>query len=309
MTPSASPSPQDSAHPSPQDLTELLSEVYDADRMANNPRTRDFLEAGERLLHTDLVRDAGRAAATKGRPPFEEVLAWLSRRRVVTEALRASKPDPSKPRDAGPTEAAYRYRWRTQAGYLRDLAIWALSPRMRRPKEIQYADGIIDAVRDDDRALPAAIGEITATEVQALKGDPAFRLQMIFQATLAHDAQVADALYRIDKAHVDAWTEFARRSYAKLGLQLRKGIDFAQLGCALHAAGEGVMFRAMLSPRPDHTPPAPAELLNLIAKALVAATADTGDDMTLEDVLNDFVERNRSRRSGKTAQDTGLTTE
>ena len=71
------------------------------------------------MLHSDLVRDAGRAAATKGRPPFEEVLAWLSRRRVVTEALRASKPDPSKPRDASPTEAAYRYRWRTQAGYLR----------------------------------------------------------------------------------------------------------------------------------------------------------------------------------------------
>ena len=67
--------------------------------------------------------------------------------------------------------------------------------------------------------MSSAIDEITATEVQALKGDPAFRLQMIFQATLAHDAQVADALSRIDKAHVDAWTEFARRSYAKLGLQ------------------------------------------------------------------------------------------
>jgi hypothetical protein len=63
------------------------------------------------------------------------------------------------------------------------------------------------------------------------------------------------------------------------------------------------MFRAMLSPRPDPIPPAPAELLNLIAKALVAATADTGDDMTLEDVLNDLVERNRSRRSRETAQD------
>ena len=103
---------------------------------------------------------------------------------VVTEALRASKPDPSKPRDA-PTEAAYRYRWRTQAGYLRDLVIWALSPRMRRPKEIQYADLIIDAVRDGDREMSSAIDEITATEVQALKGDPAFRLQMIFQAALA----------------------------------------------------------------------------------------------------------------------------
>jgi hypothetical protein len=311
MTPPASPVPQDSTPPSPQDLTEFLSEVYDADRMANNPRTRDFLEAGERLLHSDLVRDAGHAAATKGkgRPPFEEVLAWLSRRRVVTEALRASRPDPSKPRDAGPTEAAYRYRWRTQAGYLRDLVIWTLSPRMRRPKEIQYADLIIDTVRDGDRELPSAIGEITATEVQALKEDLAFRLQMIFQATLAHDAQVADALHRIDKAHVDAWTEFARRSYAKLGLQPRKGIDFAQLGCALHAAGEGVMFRAMLSPRPDHAPPPPADLLNLIAKALVAATADTGDGMTLDDVLNDFVERNRGRRSKETAQDSLLTIE
>jgi hypothetical protein len=180
---------------------------------------------------------------------------------------------------------------------------------MRRPKEIQYADLIIDAVRNDDRELPSAIGEITATEVQALKGDPAFRLQMIFQATLAHDAQVADALHRIDKAHVDAWTEFARRSYAKLGLEPREGIEFDQIGCALHAAGEGVMFRAMLSPRPDHTPPAPAELLNLIAKALVVATAKTGDGKTLEDVLNDLVKRNRSRRSEETAQDAELTIE
>src|SRR5579859_5400802 len=111
-----------------KDLTELLSEVYDADRLANNPRTRDFLEAGERLLRDDLVRDTGQRSSARGRPPFEEVLAWLSRRRVVTEALRAWKPNPAKSGDSGPTEAAYRYRWRTQVGYLRDLVIWALSP-------------------------------------------------------------------------------------------------------------------------------------------------------------------------------------
>jgi hypothetical protein len=283
-----------SSSPPEPDLAELLSEVYDADRMANNPRTRDFLEAGKRLLYDDLVRDAGRPAATKGRPPFEEVLAWLSRRRVVTEALRAWKPDPRKARDSGPTEAAYRYRWRTQAGYLRDLVIWALSPRMDRPKEIRYADGIIDKVQSGERRLPSAISEITATEVKVLREDPAFRLQMIFQATLAHDAQVADALHRIDKANVDAWTEFARRSYAKLGLRPRKGMeDFRLLGCALHAAGEGVMFRAMLPPRPDHAPPPPAELLDLIAKALVIATAETEVDKTLDEFLDEFVQKHR----------------
>jgi hypothetical protein len=278
-----------------QDLTELLSEVYDLDRQAHSPRTMDFLEAGERLLHRDLARDVGQPADGKGRPPFEEVLAWLSRRRVVAEASRAWDPDSSNSaRDSGPTESAYRYRWRTQAGYLRDLVIWALSPRMERPNQIEYADEIIDTVQQGQRELPAAIEEITAHEVQELKEDKPFRLQMVFQATLAHDPQVADGLHRIDKANVNAWTEFAQRSFDKLGLQVREDVGFELLGCALHAAGEGVMFREMLPPeRPDHTPPAPAQLLSLMAKALVIASADPGDGKTLDEILNEFVERKR----------------
>jgi hypothetical protein len=275
-----------------RDMTELLSEVYDADRLANNPRTIDFLEAGERLLRNDLLRDAGDPTDAKGRPPFEEVLAWLTRRRVVREAQRAREEPGGDVANSCPTEAAYRYRWHTQAGYLRDLVIWALSPRMERPDEIGYASELIDAVQGGGR-LPDAIEEITSREVQALKEDQPFRLEMIFQATLAHDPQVADALQRIDKANVEAWTEFAERSYAKLGLRLRKEITFEQLGCALHAAGEGVMFRAMLAPRPDHTPPAPPELLALIAKALVIATADLGDGKTLNEILDQFVQRQR----------------
>jgi hypothetical protein len=268
-----------------QDLTDLLSEVWNADRQANNPRTRDFLEAGERLLCNDFLRDAGSPAAAGGRPPFEEVLAWLSRRRIVSEALRAWRPG-RRARDSGPTEAAYRYRWRTQAGYLRDLVIWALIPRMERPAEIEYASQIIEAVADGARRLPGAIDEIASAEVQALKADPAFRLQMIFQAALAPDPRVADALRRIDKANVDAWTEFAHESYAKLGLTPREGTDFAQLGRALHAAGEGVMFRAMLPTEAGHA--SPDELLSLIAKALVIATADLGDGKTLDESLGQF---------------------
>lgn len=276
-----------------EDLTGLLSEVYDADRQANNPRTKDFLKAGERLLHRDLARDTGQPEDSRGRPPFEEVLAWLSRRRVVTEALRHWKPSRSKARDSGPTEAAYRYRWRTQAGYLRDLVIWALSPRMERPNQIEYADEIIDSVERDGCQLTDAIDEIASQEVQALREDKAFRLQMIFQATLAHDHQVADALHRIDKANVDAWTDFARRSYRKLGLQLRPGMDFELLGYALHAAGEGVMFRELLPYRPGRTAPAPTKLLNLIAKALVIASVDIDDQKTIDDFLNEYVKRHR----------------
>ena len=267
--------------------TENLSEISDP-RFANDPQTIDFLEAGERLLRNDLLGDAGESGKVNARPPFEEVLAWLTRDRVVREARRARCDSGDEDADAGLTVAALRYRWASHVGYLRDLVISMLTPRMERPTEIGYASAIIDAVRRRRRRLPDAIDEIAATEVQALREDRGFRLQMIFQTTLAHDGRVAAALSDIDQANVEGWTEFARQSYAKLGLAPRPGIDFAQLGCALEAAGEGVMIRSMLAPTADRNPPAPAELLALIAKALVIATADAGDGMTLDELLDRF---------------------
>jgi hypothetical protein len=47
------------AEGSSEDLSDLLSEVRHADVLANDPCTREFLQAGERLLHDILARDAG----------------------------------------------------------------------------------------------------------------------------------------------------------------------------------------------------------------------------------------------------------
>jgi hypothetical protein len=161
---------------------------------------------------------------------------------------------------------------------------------LRKSWRGSHADDIIDSVRSGERRLSAAIHKIAVAEVQALKEDKAFRLQMVFQATLAHDDQVADALRRIDMANIDGWTEFCRRSFERLGLTPRQDVDFALLGCALHAAGEGVMFRTMVPPK-GHVTPGPADLLDLIAKALVIASADPGDGKTLDETLNELVDR------------------
>jgi hypothetical protein len=222
---------------------------------------------------------------------------------AFSESVQARKESGSESADPGPTVAAFRYRWRTQAGYLRDLVIWALSPRMERPDEPDQASKVIDAVKDGKRLLPDAVGKIASAAVRVLKADQGFRLQMIFQATLAHDPQVADALYRIDKANGEAWAESIEQTYAKLGLTLREDVDFTQLGCALHVASDGIMFRAMLPTRPGYTPPAPAELLALISKALIIATADPGDGKTIDEVLNQLVEQNCKKPHEKTDPD------
>ena len=69
----------------PEDLSDLLSEVRHADMLANDSCTREFLQAGERLLHDVLVRDAEDRPG-RGRVPFDELLACVSRRQVVDEA-------------------------------------------------------------------------------------------------------------------------------------------------------------------------------------------------------------------------------
>lgn len=269
-------------------MTKLLSDVFDSDRRANNPRTQEFLEAGERLLWNGFARDATSSAAGQQQPPFEEVLAWLSRRRVVAEAIRGwqSGGDGGKGQGSGPTEAAFRYRWRTQTAYLRDVAIWALLPRTQRSELTERACLVIERARTGACQLHEAIRQIAHGEISTFTGDPAFRMQMIFRATLADDPHVSDALHQTDEHNVNAWTEFARRSYRSLGLTLRKDLEFTQLGRALHAAGQGTLFHSILASHTTDDPSSSTELMALLVKALVIATADHGDGRTLDDVLH-----------------------
>jgi hypothetical protein len=273
-----------------RDRTELLSEVLPG--FADDPATLYFMHAGESLLHEDLAADAGAGRPGTGgsRSPFEEVLAWVSRRRVVTAAQhlrRLNKHENSKVRV---TEAAFKHRWQTQSGYLRDLAVWTLAPRLGRPSHVAGVDEIIDGVAAGKHSLPEAIRAIAEKTVAERRQDKAFRLHMVFKATLAQDELVAYMLGRIDQANVDAWSEFCRRSFAKLGLRLREGMTFEDLGCATQMAGEGALLRAILPTRRNEKLVPPAELLTLTVKALTLASVDTSDGKTIDDLLNERID-------------------
>jgi hypothetical protein len=272
-------------------LYDLLSEVWHADTLADNPRTREFLDAGQDLLRSGLARGSVQQPdpeSSKAKAPFDELLAWVSRRKVVDHAAR---------RHAGhqndqPTESAYRYRWRTQAGYLRDLVIYALRPRMATPKETAKAKEALF----DGQPLDKAIDQIAYDEVRDLNEDPAFRLQMVFQAILAHDDHVANALRRIDKTNFETWRDFYTEALKQLGIKLRPDVSVDDLAYALQAAGEGVVFRSLLPVKSETNPAALAidhknktsRPLALIAMALLAAFADSGDGRPLREVVGNL---------------------
>jgi hypothetical protein len=269
-------------------LYDLLSEVWHADTLADNPRTREFLDAGQELLRSGLARSSSEQSDPKGgggKAPFDELLAWVSRRKVVDHA--ASRYSGGK--SGQPTESAYRYRWRTQAGYLRDLVIYALRSRMATPKETAKAKDVLFKERPFDRA----IDRIAYDEVRDLNEDPAFRLQMVFQAILAHDDYVANALRRIDKTNFETWREFYQEALNQLGIKLRPDVDLDDFAYALQAAGEGVVFRSLLPAKSETIPAALAidhknktsRPLALIAMALLVAFADPGDGKPLREIV------------------------
>src|SRR6266568_5664052 len=277
------------------DLAGLLSGMRNPDKLADHPLTIACLEAGERLLHSDFARDAGQLPPAKGsRPPFEELLAWLSRRRILAEAERVQQKSRKKNTDAVPTESAFRHRWGTQVDYLRDLVVFTLMPRLHGPDQAQI-DGarcIVEKFRDEGRPLHEAIDEIAFSVVTALMQDKTFRLQLVFQATLAHDDIVKNMLHRVDQAKIRAWTDFYCWALTELGLgsdRWRPGTDIKHLAKALHATAEGVVVRALICPALHSQiaaqvlaeDPQKSSLAVVVKALLVAFVDDAGDGMAL----------------------------
>jgi hypothetical protein len=274
-------------------LDDLLSVVWYAEKDEVDDRTREFLEAGQDLLHGHLARDLNDAPATKSgrvRAPFEELLAWVSRRRVVERAKDRQSGTGTEP----PTESAYRHRWRTQTGYLRDLVVYALRPRMASPKETDKAK----AVLFEGGQLDKAIERIAYDEVRSLNEDKAFRLQMVFQAILSHDQHVSNALRRVDDTNFTAWRDFYANAIEHLGINLRPDVSLDDFAYALQAAGEGVVFRSLL-PLEEDCPEAAKAIdhenktsrpLALVAMAMLVAFSDpSGDGKDFAEVVRDLV--------------------
>jgi hypothetical protein len=268
-------------------LDDLLSEIWHADTQANNASTRELLEAGQALLHDGLACDPRdhNISGEEFQAPFEELLAWISRRRVVRRANKQG-------RDGRLSESAFRYRWRTQTGYLRDLVIYALRPRMASPQETEKATRVLS----EGKPLDQAIERIAYDEVVNLNEDKAFRLQMVFQAILSHDARVADALRRIDETNVQAWRAFYQGALDDLAIRFRPDVSLDDFAYALQTAGEGVVLRSLL-PVKNNVPLAAQAIdhdnktsrpLALIAMALLVAFADPGDGKPLRQVVREL---------------------
>lgn len=277
---------------SAEDLSDLLCEV--SQQFANDSRTRLFLQAGERLLLEGLARESGGRPQNRGaksRTLLDELSNLISRNRVLEEAQRDWESRGSEGKE--PTEGAFRYRWSEQERFLRDLVIYTTLSRLEMPRQTWDPAALLDR---QNGPADKIIDAITYHEVSDHYHDKSFRLQMVFQAILSHDSQVADSLRRVDSTNMQSWREFYVRLLKQSGLKLRPDVTVDDLTLALHVAGQGAIFRSLLES--ENCPPyysrtidheSQTGLLGKIAMAILNAFIDSGDHKGLREVTRELL--------------------
>ncbi|OHV37110.1 hypothetical protein BCD49_18180 [Pseudofrankia sp. EUN1h] len=263
-----------------EDLSTLLSGLMRAARrktdagrqaLANDGLTREYLEAGLRLIDTQL--GPGDGADSEDRPLFR----WLSQRAVIDEVSQGGRLRGS--------EGSFRDRWPYQPDYIRDVLAYSLRGAHWR--------GFLDSTENARNRLADAEDAVRAVhdagydDLTATRRTPALRAQLIGAAMAERDEIARTTLQEMYRISTQAWLEAYEKTVAVRGLRIRPGLTLEDINFIMTATAEGMQLRLMVEPDDgviDHEKR--TSLLGTAALALIVACFDhLGDGMSLEDVV------------------------
>jgi hypothetical protein len=248
-------------------------------RLANDPATKEYLEAGIRLITAQFQGephgngDGGGADQSERRPFFD----WLSQSMIVKEVSRGRL-------GLKGNVGTLRDRWPYHPHYIEDLLSYALWSR-------HYAMRVATAEESRDLLATApdlveAIHLVAYRDLCVLLGSPAFRVSLIAAATADRDVVVRRAITESYRLVGESWSALYQATLAARGLRLRSGVTLTDLTDMLTALAEGIGMRMLSDPNAqlvDHE--RQQSLLGKAAIAIAAACIDTGDGKTLEELV------------------------
>jgi len=263
-----------------EDLSTLLTGLMRAARrktdagrksLANDELTREYLEAGLRLIDSQL--GPGDGLDPEDRPLFR----WLSQRAVIDEVGEGGRLRGS--------EGSFRDRWPYQPDYIRDVLAYSLRGAHWR--------GFLDSTADVRNALAEAEDAVRAVhdvgyeDLTATRRTPALRAQLIGAAMAERDEIARSMLQEMYRISTRAWLEAYEKTIAARGLKLRAGLTLEDVNFIMTATTEGMQLRLMVESDDgviDHEKR--TSLLGTAALALIVACFDHfGDGLTLEEAV------------------------
>jgi hypothetical protein len=264
-----------------EDLAPILSGLMRAARrktdagrrlLANDELTREYLEAGRRLIDAQL--GPGDDTDAEDRPLFR----WLSQRAVIDEVTSGGN------RLHG-SEGTFRDRWPYQPDFIRDVFAYSL-------RGAHWQDFVDRTAGSRDRLADAedivqAVHDAAYDDLTVSLRSSANRTWLIGAAMAARDEIARTTLRQMYQISTRAWQDAYEKAAAARGLRPRKGLTIEDLNYIITAVSEGIQVRLMVEEDGlalDHE--RRTSLLGVAALAVVVACFDHLDDgLSLEELV------------------------
>lgn len=237
-------------------------------------------------------------------PPHESVeeearrypfFQWLSRQKVAAEvaAKRPNLTEYDRFDVIASTVKLMERRWTPHDRFIQDLLSYAISVR-HWSLHVLLAEDTLGSLLDGLEAgdLVSAIHKVAYEDLRIPTENPSLQRMQLLAAVLADREpdlrQILSEIYeQVDKS----WTGLYQTVLSKRGWKLRPGMSFQEFNLILSAAAEGMALRTLVDTTGIIDQTSGTSVLGKLSLAMVVACIDTGDGLSLEDLVNQFVEQ------------------
>ena len=247
-------------------------------RLANDRLTLEYLEAGLRLIAQQMTAQptADSSPEADDRRPFFD---WLSKTMVIDEVARAGVLHGS--------DGSFRDRWEFRGDYIEDLLAYSLWSRHSAVTARVAAESLDLGTKAADfvRAIHLASYR---SQCAALESS-GFNVSIIGAATAACNDTARESTAETYRVVTESWHALYDATLKARGLRLRPGITLHEITWLLTAVAEGLLLRQIGDPGIelfDHD--RQESLLGKAVIAIIAACVDSGDGLSVEDLVRNL---------------------
>lgn len=244
-------------------------------RLANSPLTREYLEAGLRLL-AEQFRPAPPAPGDDDDEPGapSPFFSWLSAQKVIDEVTRGGR--------LHGNQGTFEDRWPYRDYYIEDLLAYALWARHWSARaaiahnEVESLSVAPDFVK--------AVREAARKESQAARSSPSARLWLIGQTIADRYPELKADLWDAGRAVHGQWAAVYEQVFASRGLRLRPGLTYERLAVILAAVVNGMQLHMNLTEFDDEERSQLGDALLVV----LAGCIDAGDGKSVTELITDL---------------------
>lgn len=245
-------------------------------RLANHPLTKEYLDAGMRLLSEQFNAVHAEADDEAWRRP-SPFFSWLSEQKVIDEVSRAG-------RQRG-NQGTFSDRWPYRDFYVEDLLTYSLWVEHWGETDAIAREAILKL--SGQSSLAGTIHEAAYRVSSAKLANQHTRLFMIATAIADRYPELKNNMREIFRAADTQWLPVYETLFRVNGLTLRPDVTFQDIADILEALAGGLAVFAVCDPDSHFLGhDTRTSLLGKAAIGLLMAFADTGDGKTLDEAID-----------------------